>query len=337
MSSTEKTPPSSLATYQHPQTGLLSTLPRQWVPYAELMRLATPIGIMTIFLPYLFGSLYAACAIKTLPPRLPSSVLGTSLLLFIASFLLRSAGCAWNDIIDRDLDAKVPRCRLRPMVRGAISPRNAYIFTAVQGILWLGVLAAISMSLLRYTIPLIGLVIFYPFAKRVTHFPQVVLGVTLAWGVLIGYEAGMVHFRPLHESGSAPTSSRVGLLCLGLSYVIWTVIHDTIYGALDTVDDIKAGIKSMAVYYRYSTKPLLSALGALQVVLHIMTGLMMAAWRGYYAGTCAGIAAVIAVMIWKVEWSKPESCWWWFTIGCLAFGATVTAGLAADLYKGYKG
>lgn len=330
MPPTEKTPHSHVPSYQRPETGLLSTLPKQWLPYAELIRLTKPIGVIAIYFPYLFGALYAASTLKPLRPPPPTSVLQTSLLLFLASFLLRSAGCSWNDIIDRDLDAKVARCRLRPMVRGAISARNGYIFTAAQGLLWLAVLGSISVHLLPYTLPLSGLVLIYPFAKRVTYYPQVVLGVILAWGVVIGYEAGVEQFRSLHGVPSAPTSSWIGLACLCLSNALWTVIYDTIYAAQDRLDDIKAGIKSMSVHYGHRTKTLLFALGAMEVVLQILAGVMMGARPGYYAGTCAGTAVVIAVIIWNVDLSKPESCSWWFTNGCLAFGTTVTSGLVTE-------
>ena len=326
--------PRRLPTYQPPQNGFLSHLPAQWVSYAELVRLAKPVGIMNIYFPYIFGVLYAAN--NSSPICSPVTVLRNAAFLFLAAFLLRSAGCSWNDIIDRHLDAQVLRCCLRPMARGAISLRNGYIFTAAQTFLWLLVLARTSIAVLPYTIPLIMLVAFYPFAKRLTHYPQVVLGVTLAWGVLIGFESMTPHSHSLtlwdnnSNFNTVVEVNRPGLAALGLSYVLWTIIHDTVYAAQDTIDDIKAGVLSISVRYRHGLKMLLSLLGMLEMTLHVATGWFMDAGLVYYAVTCGGVAAVLITMVWRVDLEQPASCWWWFVNGSLAVGAVVTMGLAGE-------
>lgn len=124
--------------YYKPTKGALSCLPSSCLPYAELMRLKKPVGTLNIYFPYLFGSLFAACAQH--PFVTPLSVLSANLKLFAMAFLLRSAGCTWNDLIDRDLDRKVARCRLRPIARYAASPRSGFILYAIRILVWLAML-----------------------------------------------------------------------------------------------------------------------------------------------------------------------------------------------------
>ena len=117
--------------YIHSQkAGVFTYLPLSWVPYAELMRIHKPVGTLNVFFPHLFGSLFAGCVLDPfIRPRLLLMRIGA---LLGAAFVLRSAGCSWNDIADRDLDRLVERTRLRPMARGAISLPAAYVFTATQ-------------------------------------------------------------------------------------------------------------------------------------------------------------------------------------------------------------
>ena len=317
---------SGLATHQSPQNGVLSYLPVSWVPFAQLMRLEKPVGVMNIYFPYLFGTLYAACVAQ--PTLKVNSFLVANLKLFAAAFILRSAGCTWNDIIDRDLDRQVARCRLRPMARGAVSLRNGYIFTGAQCLVWLSILSQTCEQYLFYAAPLILMVGFYPFAKRLTDYAQVVLGFTLAWGVLIG--CCVVGLDPMMLPAKQSLSTGVGLLCLYMSYVVWTIIHDTIYAHQDIQDDVKAGIKSMAVRYKYQTRSLLSGLGVGQLGLLILTGMLMDASTVYFLGACIGTSALLVWMIWQVDLSDPRHCLWWFQNGCLIVGGTTFAGLFGE-------
>ena len=170
--------------YHRPTKGVLSYLPSSCVPYAELMRLDKPIGTLNIYFPYLFGSLFAACA--RFPLISPLSVLSVNLKLFPMAFLLRSAGCTWNDLIDRDLDRKVARCRLRPIARYAVSPKSGFIFYATQMLVWLAMLLQTDARTICYAFGGVLLGHLYPFAKRFTNYPQVVLGFALSWGMLVG-------------------------------------------------------------------------------------------------------------------------------------------------------
>ena len=227
--------------------------------------------------------------------------------------------------MDRDLDRQVARCRLRPMARGAVSPRNAHIFTAAQCLVWLAILAQVSARCLFYAVPLVVLVGVYPFSKRVTHYAQVVLGFTLTWGLLIGCVA--LGVEPM-DMASEETAA--ALVCLYASFVIWTVIYDTVYAYQDVKDDVKAGVKSMAVRYRHNAKPMLSFLAAVQVGLLVSTGVLMGAGVVYFLGACICSALSLALMIWKVNLGEPDSCWWWFSNGALLVGGAIFAGFVGE-------
>ena len=317
---------SKISDYQPPQHGILSYLPSSWVPYAELMRLHRPVGILNIYFPYLFGSLYAACIME--PTGNPSSVVTTNLVLLLAAFVLRSAGCTWNDLVDSDLDRQVTRCRLRPVARGAVSKRNGCIFTAVQYSIWLAILAPICPQYINYAAPLVLMVTFYPFAKRITSYAQVVLGFTLGWGVLIGCLVQGVDPKAL--AVQKPTTQGAGLICLYLCYVVWAVIHDTVYAQQDVRDDKQAGIKSMAVLYSGRMKILLWGLSVVQLGLLAATGKLFGAGPLYYIGACIGTGALLISMVWRLEPNDPVNCCWWFQNGCLIVGATISAGLLGE-------
>ena len=309
----------------YPRTGILARLPPSWTPYAELMRLHKPVGIINIFFPYLFGSLFAACLSK--PSMTATFLLGRIMALLSAAFILRSAGCTWNDIVDRDIDRLVERTRLRPMARGALSLRAAYIFTAAQAAIWCSLLShLLPRRWLFYAAPLVFLVGLYPYAKRVTDYAQVVLGLTLGWGVLIGSAA--TGLDPLDLDNKA--GDQEGLAGLYVVYIIWTVIHDTVYAHQDVRDDLKVGIKSMAVWWLGYTKRLLWVLAFVQVGLLAAIGLRMEAGKWYYYGSVGGNTATLVAMISRLDLSDPRDCLWWFQVGSLLVGTSISAALSCE-------
>ena len=311
--------------YKQPTKGILSYLPFPCVPYAELARLDKPVGTLIVYFPYLFGSLFAACIQH--PFIGPLSVLSANTKLFPTAWLLRCAGCTWNDVIDRDLDSKVARCRLRPMARGAVSPRNGYIFYVAQMLILLWFLLQTSPQAIPYVFVVVLVGQLYPFAKRVTNYPEVVLGFALSPGVFVGCVVQGV--RPTALVPEQP-STAVALACLCLSYLCWTVTHDIIYAFQDIQDDAKAGIKSMCLRHERHMKPLLSGLAVAQLVFHIATGLTMRAGVLYYLGTCLGSATLLACLIWKLDVRDPKQCSWWFQYGSLIIGCTITAGFVGE-------
>ena len=306
--------PPTCSPYTSPSIGFLSCLPAAWIPYAELMRVHKPAGIVYMYFPFLFGSLFAACLSNPIPA--PSQMFFANIELFAVAFVLRSVGCTWNDIVDRELDRKVARCRNRPMARGALSPTTAYIFTVNQYLILFALFVRNSTQCLPYVPPLIAMGTFYPFAKRITSYAQIVLGFTLSWGTLIG--CIMMKVFPLELGLSPPT---MGLLALSLSYVVWTITYDTIYAFQDIKDDTQAGIMSMAVRHKNDIKPLLFLMSLIQTGFLVLTGVMINAGLAFYTGVVA-TAVLLVRMVAAVEVGNPSSCWWWFKHGALLIGGS---------------
>ena len=165
----------------------------------------------------------------------------------------------------------------------------------------------------------------YPFAKRVTNYPQVVLGFSLALGQLVG-AAGM-GLDPLLEARSEVIA---GMVCLYLSNVVNTIIYDAIYAHQDLKDDVKAGVKSVAVAWRERTKPIICFLAAVEVGLIGGTGYQVGLGTNYFACAVAGTASVLGFMIWSVKLDVPSSCWRWFKWTIWLTGGLLSSGLLAE-------
>ncbi|KAL8714650.1 MAG: hypothetical protein Q9220_001599 [cf. Caloplaca sp. 1 TL-2023] len=280
---------------------------------------------MNIFFPYLFGALFAGCVSRPVIP--PTYMAARSLLLFVAAFVLRSGGCTWNDIVDRDIDRLVERTRARPMARRAIGVKSAYVFTAIQSAVWLTLLwQLVPEYYASYGLPLLFFVWLYPFAKRFMDYAQLVLGITLSWGVLIGSAALGLDIMKFDSR----SHDMKGLLGLYVVYTTWTVIHDTIYAHQDVRDDIKAGIRSMAVRWFAWTKPLLCACSLLQVGSLCAAGVVIRAGIGYYLGAVGGSTIILAWMICSLDLTDPGDCAWWFQTGSMLIGISITSGLGAE-------
>lgn len=170
--------------YSLPTSGVLSYFPESWVSYGELARVDKPTGIWHFYFPHLFGTLYAACITGT-PERL-DELFYKNLVLFIGTFFFRSA---WNDTLDYEYDRQVPRCRLRPLARGALSHTQGYACTATLAAFALWFIYILPVNCWIISVPNVVLASFYPFAKRVIDVPQVVLGFQQAIGLFIGVGA----------------------------------------------------------------------------------------------------------------------------------------------------
>ena len=318
--------------YTPPQKGVLSLLPSRMVPYAELMRLDKPTGLYLFYFPYLFGVLYGACVVD--PPTSVEPLLRTCATLLVGTIIMRGAACTWNDNIDRDLDRQVARCRLRPIARGAVSPLQGHAFTLAQSFVGIALLAQLPMQCAYYAVPVIVLLGLYPFAKRITNYPQVILGFPVAWGMFLASTAvGVDPFAIFFLVNSpSPVDHLVlaSMACFYMSNIAWTVIYDTIYAFQDVEDDAKADIKSIAVRHRANTKTLLSSLAVAQVSLLAATGLLTGMSPLYYLGSCGGTAMSLAIMIRKVDLKRPESCAWWFRMGTWFVGLAVVSGLCGE-------
>lgn len=192
-------------------------------------------------------------------------------ILGAGSILMRGAGCTINDMWDKDIDSKVQRTSTRPLVTKEISILDAWFFLGTQ----LGVSLLLLLQLNWNTILLgtsaLGLVIVYPLMKRITDWPQFVLGLTFNWGALMGYSA--VH-------GEVLWSACLPLYAVG---VCWTIIYDTIYAHQDRLDDLIVGVKSTALKFGKDTKKWLTGFGCLMTSSLLTTGLVCDLAWPYYA------------------------------------------------------
>lgn len=213
----------------------IELLPESFKPYAALSRLDRPTGIWLLFLPCLIGLTYISAQLSPSEQESPSYWLGWAFLFLIGSIFMRGAGCTWNDIQDRNLDAKVERTRLRPLPSRQVSLDQAWIFLAIQLVLGFLVWVMLPNHAKIVALATIPLVAAYPFMKRITWWPQVWLGLTFNSGVLI--------------ATATVSQLKVEILALYAALVLWTVAYDTIYAMQDAEDDTLAGIKSTALLF----------------------------------------------------------------------------------------
>ena len=209
------------------------------------------------------------------------------------------------------------------MISDAVSLRAEYLFTAVQVGVWVSILSQLLPDRwLSNAAPLLFLVWLYPFTKCVTDYAQVMLGITLGWGVPINAAVLGIDVWNLSTDGEWD-----GLAGLYLVYVTWAIIHDTVYAHQDVRDDLKAGIKSIAVRLLHRTKALLWVLAVVHVGLLGWIGARMQADMWYYLGAIGGNTLVLVSVISQVNLSDPQDCLSWFQAGSLLIGASIVAGL----------
>lgn len=297
-----------------------------WLPYIQLARLSPPAGIALIYFPHLFGILHAAIAQRAPPP----DVVRASLLMLGGTVFFSNAAHVWNDFIDAPLDAKVERTRERPIPRGAVSPTAALIFTITQAVAAAALLPLVGSGFVQsavYALPSIVGSMYYPWAKRHTNAPQLVLGLCLAWEIPMGSLALAKECFGF-DTKSWRFSVDPAATCLFRASVLWTMIYDTIYAHQDPEDDVQVGIKSLAVLYRGRTKTLLWRLLALIAVLQVAAGWLTDMRPLFYVIAAGGSVCSLESMIKRVELQRTDSCWWWFSNGFWYAGGSITAGFA---------
>lgn len=309
-------------TYSPPKSGIVSHFPVAWVPYGELMRLDKPAGIYLFYLPHFIGTLYAASIMNPKPPF--TSLMNTNLIFLIGTVFMRGAACSWNDNLDQEYDRQVFRCRTRPIARGAVSTVQGHAFTAVLTAIAFALLLLLPSACMYYAAPSIFLLWLYPFAKRFTDYPQIILGLQISIGVFMGIVAMGVD--PILESGKIQGSACAPYTSL----VAWTVIYDTVYARQDIKDDAKAGVKSMAVKFQHWTRPLLWVCAMIQVVLLTLAGLLAEMGASYLIVACGGTALSLGTMIQNVKLEEPANCMWWFKNACWHIGIPVASGLMGE-------
>jgi len=207
--------------------------------YIRLMRLDKPIGIFLLFWPCAWG--LALANVDQINNLLFIKYL---ILFFIGSILMRSAGCVYNDIVDRKIDIKIARTQNRPIATGLISLSSAWILILILVSFSLIILFQFNLKSIIFGLSSAFLVLLYPFMKRITYWPQLFLGLTFNWGIILGWLVMKNEFSPLP-------------FILYLSAALWTLGYDTIYGLQDVKDDLMAGIKSTSIKFQKKIKPFL--------------------------------------------------------------------------------
>jgi 4-hydroxybenzoate polyprenyltransferase len=283
----------------------------QWSrPYLRLSRFDRPIGSWLLLLPCWWSAALAAGIAHSIG-ELPRIII----LFFIGAFVMRGAGCTWNDITDRDLDARVERTRSRPIPAGQVSVRQATAFLALQALIGLVVLLQFNRFAVVTGIASLIIVAVYPFMKRITWWPQIVLGLAFSWGALMGF---------------AVTLGQLDAVALALyaGSIAWVIGYDTIYAHQDTEDDALIGIKSTARLFGARTAQALLLFYGLAVVLIgvalALAGAGFAAWVGLVA-----FAIHLAWQISRLQIGDPARCLQIFKSNRDA-GLLLFAGLLAD-------
>ena len=284
--------------------GFIGALPPRFRPYASLMRLDRPIGTWLLYWPCAWGVALAGVGGRW-------DLFGW---LFLGAFAMRSAGCVYNDIVDRDLDRRVERTRLRPLASGRVSVSSAWVLIALLCGIGLVVLAQLNSAAAVIALVSVAPVAAYPFMKRVTWWPQAWLGLVFSWGALVGWPA-------VRGSLGWPA------LLLWFGSIAWVVGYDTLYAIQDIEDDALVGVKSsarrlgdkapigIAVCYAvalalwggaiWSVRPdLLALLALLPAALHLANQALRAdpadgelALRLFRSNRTAGLLVFLAVLV----------------------------------------
>jgi 4-hydroxybenzoate polyprenyltransferase len=258
-------------------------------PYLRLARLDRPIGSWLLLLPCWWSAGLAAIAAGE---RLPD--LGHLALFFIGAFAMRGAGCTWNDIVDRDLDSRVERTRSRPIPSGQVSVAQAALFLLAQALVGLLVLVRFNRFAIAAGIASLAIVAVYPFMKRITYWPQIVLGLAFSWGAVMGWAAAFGRLDP-------------PAIVLYAGSIAWVIGYDTVYAHQDRDDDALIGIKSTALLFGERTRPMLAVFYAFAAVLIGLAGALAGAGALFGLGLL-GFAAHLAWQIARLDIGDPELC-----------------------------
>jgi 4-hydroxybenzoate polyprenyltransferase len=224
-------------------------------PYLRLARLDRPIGSWLLLMPCWWSVGLAGMRAEHFPS------LWHIVLFFIGAFAMRGAGCTWNDLVDRDLDGRVERTRSRPIPSGQVTVAEATAFMLAQALVGLLVLLQFNRFTVITGLCSLLVVAIYPFMKRVTYWPQIVLGLAFSYGALMGWPAA---FGRLDWPA----------IVLYAGSISWVIGYDTIYAHQDREDDLLIGIKSTALLFGENTRPMLAAFYAGAVGLIGIAGLM---------------------------------------------------------------
>ena len=267
-------------------TGWVARLPRGLAPYALLARLDRPIGAWLLFLPGLWSILLG---------RLPAGPTLRLLLLFgVGSVVMRAAGCVVNDIWDRDLDRQVTRTAGRPLAAGMLTVRQALTFLAVLLLAGLAILLQLDVTAQALGVASLLLVGLYPLAKRVTWWPQLMMGFTFGFGAPLGYVA-------------ATGRCDAAFVAIYAAAILWDLGFDTIYAHQDREDDALVGVRSTARLFGARTRPFLALFYAATIAALAVAGALAGvAWT--FQAALVLPAALLAWQVWRLDIDDPALC-----------------------------
>jgi len=291
----------------------LRLAPDWGVPYLRLARVDRPIGTWLLLFPCWWSFALAGAAQGTLPPW------HYALLFAIGALLMRGAGCTYNDIVDRDFDAKVARTATRPIPSGQVTARQAVVFLGLQLLVAFVILLQFNATTIWLGVASLGLVFTYPFMKRITYWPQAWLGLTFNWGALVGWTSvtGDLAWPPV-------------LLYLG--GLAWTLGYDTIYAHQDKEDDALVGVKSTALKFGQATKAWLLLFYAVTLAFFGAAGWAVGLAWPFDLGL-AGVALHFAWQIRGLDIDRPDDCLAKFRanrfVGWILLAGITAAGLIA--------
>ena len=266
--------------------------------FIQLTRLNKPIGFMLLFWPCLWGLTLALYYNSEIYKYITYVIL-----FFLGSVLMRSAGCIFNDIVDKDLDKKVERTKKRPIAAGKISIFNSFIYIIV--LCFLALIILLQFNLLTIILGM-GSMVFaftYPFMKRITYWPQLFLGLTFNWGIIMGWTsfANNISIEPI---------------ILYLAAIFWTLGYDTIYGLQDIHDDEIIGVKSTSIKFKNNVKVFVGICYSLCVLCILILGLLMEINKYFLPLSIFFIASLIyQIKIFNPD--NPRSCLFCFKMNNL--------------------
>jgi 4-hydroxybenzoate polyprenyltransferase len=265
-------------------------------PYLRLSRADRPIGTWLLLIPCLWAIALAGGVSGFRPWDLWLAVS-----CGVGAFLMRGAGCTWNDITDRDIDAAVTRTRSRPIPAGQVTVKGALVWMVVQALIAAGILFTYNWLAVGLGVASLALVAIYPFAKRFTWWPQVFLGLAFNWGALLAWAA---------HAGEVPLAA----VLLYLSGIAWTLYYDTIYAHQDREDDALIGVKSTARLFGDHSRAWLRGFFVLAITLFGAAVVVAHAPEGRPLAMLVALAGVWA-MGWHITWQMarldlddPASC-----------------------------
>jgi len=264
---------------------VLTTVAAKIPYYLALIRFDRPIGTYLLLWPTLWALWIAA-------EGTPDFKL---LVIFsLGTFLMRSAGCAINDYADRHIDGQVKRTSNRPIVTGKISPRSALLFAAVLCILAFLLVLFTNQKTVLLSFAAAALAACYPFMKRYTHLPQIVLGAAFAWSIPMAFAA---------QQNAMPAL----LWLIYLAVLLWTTAYDTFYAMVDRDDDIIIGVKSTAILFGKQDRLITALLQLMMIVVMIMVGFQFNLGNWYFAGL-AGAAVLFAYQQYLIRYRDRDEC-----------------------------